>query len=244
VKSKEGEHECNPDDIATAELLAKDTKTCPKCSTGIFKIAGCDVMFCTDCKTSFSWKTGKILSQNLHNPHLAEWLASGRQPEREIGDARCGMIIDDVFFAKIGGAVAVTLNKLGIYEEFMKYCEGIQHTNNQTIERFRTNEADNRDIRMKYLSGAITKDRLKELVLKRQKLVEKKNKIIVVIDMYIQCQTEIAYRVLAEAKVKGDVLAVFSEAGELKVYCNEQLKKIGSNYNNRAIQFGDDYRAD
>lgn len=34
-------HECNPDTLATARLLAADTKPCPKCRTGIFKINGC-----------------------------------------------------------------------------------------------------------------------------------------------------------------------------------------------------------
>ena len=34
-------HTCNPDTLATARLLATDTKPCPKCRTGIFKINGC-----------------------------------------------------------------------------------------------------------------------------------------------------------------------------------------------------------
>jgi hypothetical protein len=35
------DHECNPDDVATATLLAKDTKPCPKCAVPIYKISGC-----------------------------------------------------------------------------------------------------------------------------------------------------------------------------------------------------------
>lgn len=35
------EHTCNADNLATARLLANDTKPCPKCHTGIFKIDGC-----------------------------------------------------------------------------------------------------------------------------------------------------------------------------------------------------------
>jgi len=34
-------HECNPDILATARLLSNDTKPCPNCRTGIFKIDGC-----------------------------------------------------------------------------------------------------------------------------------------------------------------------------------------------------------
>ena len=35
------EHTCNPDNVATANLLNSDTKPCPKCGEGIFKIDGC-----------------------------------------------------------------------------------------------------------------------------------------------------------------------------------------------------------
>lgn len=59
------EHVCNADSLATAKLLSSDTKHCPKCSVGIFKIDGCDMMFCTECHTSFSWKTGIIITGTL-----------------------------------------------------------------------------------------------------------------------------------------------------------------------------------
>ena len=35
------QHTCNPDNVATANLLNSDTKPCPKCGEGIFKIDGC-----------------------------------------------------------------------------------------------------------------------------------------------------------------------------------------------------------
>jgi len=39
--TRDVEHTCNPDNVATARLLANDTKPCPNCRTGIFKIDGC-----------------------------------------------------------------------------------------------------------------------------------------------------------------------------------------------------------
>lgn len=78
------EHKCNEDDINTAKLLKKDTKYCPKCNFGITKISGCDVMFCTQCNTSFNWKTMEILTKNLHNPHYLEYLRkNGTQRQRD-----------------------------------------------------------------------------------------------------------------------------------------------------------------
>lgn len=67
------EHTCDPANVATAELLSRDTRHCPKCATPIFKIDGCDQMWCTQCQTGFSWRTGRIES-NVHNPHYFEWL--------------------------------------------------------------------------------------------------------------------------------------------------------------------------
>lgn len=39
--TRDVEHVCNPDTLATARLLSNDTKPCPNCRTGIFKIDGC-----------------------------------------------------------------------------------------------------------------------------------------------------------------------------------------------------------
>lgn len=86
------EHTCDPANVATAELLAQDTRHCPKCATPIFKIDGCDQMWCTQCHTGFSWRTGRI-ENNVHNPHYFEWLRrsrAGGQPDRTEGDFQCG----------------------------------------------------------------------------------------------------------------------------------------------------------
>jgi hypothetical protein len=73
MEETKDEHVCNPDDVATAELLANDTKPCPQCGTGIFKIDGCDQMWCTECKTAFSWRTGNVETGHVHNPHYFEY---------------------------------------------------------------------------------------------------------------------------------------------------------------------------
>lgn len=71
------ENECNDGDIKTAELIYKDTKPCPNCYTRIYKISGCNQMFCTYCKKGFDWRTGEIIENNFHNPHRMEWLRNG-----------------------------------------------------------------------------------------------------------------------------------------------------------------------
>ena len=82
--NKDNNHECNQQDIDTAKLIKRDTKYCPKCNFGITKIDGCDVMFCTQCTTSFHWRTLEILTKNLHNPHYLEYLRNnGTNQQRE-----------------------------------------------------------------------------------------------------------------------------------------------------------------
>lgn len=87
--SRDAEHTCKPENVETAKLLAKDTKPCPKCGMGIHRISGCDQVWCTLCHTAFSYKTGKIETGHVHNPHYYEWMRqksdNGEIP-REPGD--------------------------------------------------------------------------------------------------------------------------------------------------------------
>lgn len=68
------DHVCEAGAKETASLLKKDTRNCPKCGTGIYKIEGCDQMYCTICHTAFSWRTGVIESGRIHNPHYYQHL--------------------------------------------------------------------------------------------------------------------------------------------------------------------------
>ena len=94
-KEKLEGHECNGDDKATIALIRQECKNCPKCSMGIYKIEGCDQMFCTGCHTPFSWKTGNIITNGpIHNPHYFEIMRRGGNVPRQPGDVPCGGIPD------------------------------------------------------------------------------------------------------------------------------------------------------
>jgi len=54
------QHICDENTVSTIQLLKKDTKPCPTCHVNIFKIDGCDQMWCIDCLPPFSWPTVKI----------------------------------------------------------------------------------------------------------------------------------------------------------------------------------------
>ena len=67
------DHNCDPNSVETAKLLSKECKPCPKCAVPIYKIDGCDQMWCIECKTPFSWRSGKIVNGVVHNPHYYQW---------------------------------------------------------------------------------------------------------------------------------------------------------------------------
>lgn len=67
-------HQCQTADRETLSALLKDSKPCPNCKTRIYKITGCDDMFCTYCKSGFSWRTGKLILRSFHNEHRQAWL--------------------------------------------------------------------------------------------------------------------------------------------------------------------------
>jgi hypothetical protein len=87
-------HTCAPDAVESAKTIRAETRPCPKCAARIFKIDGCDQMWCVveGCNTAFSWNTGQIVTGVVHNPHYYEWLRrqGGGTAPREAGDIPCG----------------------------------------------------------------------------------------------------------------------------------------------------------
>ena len=85
------EHTCKKEAVETATLIKNTTKPCPNCGERINKIDGCDQMWCTTCRTAFSWKTGNVQNGIVHNPHYFQYMRNvnnGNIP-RQPGDNPC-----------------------------------------------------------------------------------------------------------------------------------------------------------
>ena len=67
--TKDLEHTCKPDILASAKLIKKETKPCPECNRPISKNGGCNQMWCTQCQCAFNWRTGHRINGVIHNPH-------------------------------------------------------------------------------------------------------------------------------------------------------------------------------
>ena len=91
-------HVCNADNLASAKLIDAETRACPKCGARVYKISGCNQMFCTACNDcAFDWVTGRIETV-IHNPHYYEFQRQlhGGQAPRVPGDILCGREIDNM----------------------------------------------------------------------------------------------------------------------------------------------------
>ena len=93
---QDAEHTCHPDNLASAKLIDAETRGCPKCGARVFKISGCNQMFCTACNDcAFDWVTGRVETV-IHNPHYYEFQRqrNAGQAPRVAGDVLCGREID------------------------------------------------------------------------------------------------------------------------------------------------------
>ena len=116
-------HICNKEIVANIELLEKDTKKCPTCYTLIHKVNGCDQMWCTQCKTAFSWNTLKI-ENRIHNPHFYEYLrANNYNVPRDVNDIPCNRTLGNEVLSKN------ILKNLNVYNNKDIILQGISAVN-------------------------------------------------------------------------------------------------------------------
>ena len=121
-ESKHQEHVCDPEAVASYKMIKEETKPCPNCATAIFKIDGCDQMWCTSCHVAFSWRTGQKVTGRIHNPHFYEWQKDNDDPNREVGEILCGGVIDLRIINRLQRASTRLIRYYGAEHDTMSYC--------------------------------------------------------------------------------------------------------------------------
>lgn len=234
-KDRDTEHTCKPDDIATAQLIAKDTKMCPKCGEGIYRTEGCSQMFCTSCKTPFDWNTGKIISGGLiHNPHYFAYMREqGNAPGRAVGDIQCG-----------GLPPLRSISRLK-KKENNAIVEQIYRSINHTIDvearayNAHIEEVVNQDYRVKFLLKEMNKEDIERILMNQERKRERHRVIREVLDTFGNIGAEIFRRFVVDADSKvasnpniyDDLWPQFQQELEaLRDYCNKELMDISYYY--------------
>ena len=192
IKEEGFPHECNEDDVKSAELIKKETRSCPSCGTNIYKIMGCDMMWCVQCHTAFSWKTGMKLTGVIHNPHFFQWQANGGQapPINLPGVQMCGGIpfwttyrynVRDQLI-KLFKNDSVTQNRLRTFaRELYRSCHHFNEVELDGIRLKVNNAGDNKILRIKYMAGEIKEANFKSQIMSKDK---KHNKLLAILEVY------------------------------------------------------------
>jgi len=220
-KERDAPHVCNPDNVATARLLEKDSRNCPRCAAMIFKISGCDQMYCTQCHTAFSWRTGQIESGIIHNPHYFDMQRRLGTLPRAHGDIPCGGFPD---WRIVQSIISATNPDKDLIKNA---CRTFGHAYHVMIPRYRVNNREeNRDLRIKLMLGDITDDIFKTKIQQREKARQRKTDIRQVLDMYCAVLNDLFQTFLNTR----DSNVIVNSLLELRSHVNETFTKIGKRW--------------
>lgn len=194
TKDTKNDHVCNAEDVATFDLLKRDTKPCPKCHAPVTKMGGCDQMWCTACNNAFSWTTLQpITSGPIHNPYYFEFLASQARAGRvdDYGnainpleaeerachpDGREAMRLPHGFVLRQAMQHARFILPQDLLSEFMALCQRIGHLNHAVLPVHRHtitySERDHWYERLRFLNNEISEEEFRNVLYleDRQKL--------------------------------------------------------------------------
>jgi hypothetical protein len=228
IKVADEDHECNPADVATALLLSRDTKSCPSCATMITKIDGCDQMFCTQCHTAFSWRTGAIEKGTIHNPHFYEWQRrqNGGVAPRVPGDmpggnnACAGGGLMPLYMIEINPIFKE--NPHDLKNALRRAHRLVSHTHNVTVPMYRNARVDNADLRLYYLVEGITEKEWKQKLQQREKKAMRNDEARQILEAFVEVGNIFFGDLFGQRATAAEVAKRFED---LIAYSNEALEK-------------------
>lgn len=193
------DHECDENILKNIECLKDSTKPCPKCSTPIHKIDGCDQMFCTVCHIAFSWKTLAIETSHIHNPHYYQWLReNGQVVPRDPNDNPLANEINNMIHNQVNYGNMVFPNATRFINKLVTDYGNCDLTNaalkvhrvaNHYVFYNNTNNATGFDMnyaaRKKFLMNEMSESEFKKNIYKKTKAEHKKIEINQIIETFV-----------------------------------------------------------
>lgn len=213
VKTKN--HECNKNDVKTAKMIVKDTKPCPTCKTRIYKIEGCDQMFCTNCHTAWSWAKGTVETGSVHNPHYFELQRQMGFVPRTRGDMVCGGL-NNRFLTRIRDPYFT------IFREMVQRVGEVETRINQLVEK------NFLPLRIEYLRGEISDRIFQTNIFRVERANEKIREERQILETFRVSMIERLNDLSAmnELEISKDVLiAKKAEVDQIVEFCNTAFKE-------------------
>lgn len=226
-------HRCNPDTLASFTLIRRESKPCPKCGVPITKLSGCDHMFCTDCKTAFSWRTMEIHVKGNTNPLYWQWRTTVTHGE-EVPIDGC-----DPDFRR---------NR--ILANFQDVCEAwnrddllshpIRHMQQIDLREYLAtcNRDEHRDLRIRYLLKEINEDHWRISIQRVEKKQRKARFIANILELFVNGSLDILESLLTTPEQLYECL---KQVEELRKVCNAELSKIPLIFDSTEYRITDKY---
>jgi len=219
---KEHGHECKEEDLSTVRLIRKDTKPCPKCSARISKIDGCDQMWCVECKTAFSWKSGNIVNGTIHNPHYYEYLRKekGFVPR---ADNPCGEIPGLHDLRNLLRKIPQEYIKTSLFQ-FHRFLEDLQWR----VRRVNHYDAELVKNRIHYLLDRIDQKKFTQkafMYYQRSLRFQHISGLLQMLSQVLLDQLSLMLDVLRKSKSWTEIQEIFLQVDQVILYFYEQKKK-------------------
>lgn len=233
-----GPHECKPENIESANMIKKETKACPQCGVPIFKISGCNQMWCTGCNIAFDWRTGNIETGGIHNPHYFDWLKkNGKQGMGNGQPAGCN---DHVYTYQFRSLVYITSvpSKTPKYVHIQNKIQdtiytfaNITHVIRGLVHLFREKIVTFDSFRIRYLLNEIDESKFKSLINRYDKQNEEYNDIANILDLFkqvtqenlVQLRTNINSTTYETDELIEMCLDIIGKIAEIYKYCREHV---------------------
>jgi hypothetical protein len=181
-------------------------------------------MWCTQCKTAFSWTTGNVDTGVVHNPHMYEYMRrvnNGVIP-RNPGDNNCNNIFDQIQ----NNLISKKLKFRNIYEIY----GNLMHIRMVTLRELEVAEDAYLDLRILFLGKEISEVEFEKKINARMKQNAKKQVKKQVYEMLDSVGRDLLEKV-AFAKNQSDIKEIKKEFEALRLYFNENIastyKKLG-----------------
>jgi len=245
---KEGSHECQPENIESAEFIKKQSKPCPCCGARISKIDGCDQMWCTQCHKAFSWETGNLVSGPVHNPHFYQYQREHGGAPRNPGDVVCGGLptyyelnqkiaeaalprrYQDFFYNTV-----MTIHRLQLHFT-LTYIVGLQDDTEEVYQRRR----------IEYILQECTRDMFAAGLIHQDKKRKQNTALLHVCELFTTVGTDMFREILLSKKTgeefAAELMRLVAEYDTLRQYVNEHLKEISMTYGTLVEQIDTNWR--
>lgn len=219
-------HVCREEDVATARLLKSECRKCPGCAQHIFKLSGCDQMWCTACHTAFSWRTGRVINDTIHNPHFYEFERHNRGAlGRALNDIPCGGMPT---YGELNAHLRFARPKIerGVASFFAEMHRITAHVEEVEMPRFTLGAASNLDLRIAYMLGELDTASFRGKLQQREKKHEKQQEISMVLRMFVDTMADLYRQLIIERSVDEHQSLILA----LVAYTNETLATISRRF--------------